>query len=165
MLVDNPNPTPNDVLSLESEVVPKAAWICIIYSLDMNTQTAKVYAGDTDITAAVTPAGNPFVPVFDGLPFWVFNDSFDSTVTGDFADVRIMPGVSLLTAGNISQATRRLFIGSNGKPINPTVATATLGAPATLFSGDAASFATNQGTAGAFTLTGSLTNASTSPSD
>lgn len=58
------------------------------------------------------------------------------------------------------------FIG-DGKPVNlgadgslPTGV-----APTILFSGDASSFATNKGTGGAFNLTGSLTNAATSPSD
>jgi len=48
-----------------------------------------------------------------------------------------------------------------GKPKNPS------GFPsgAILFSGDATGFPVNQGTGGAFTLTGTLTNATTSPSD
>jgi hypothetical protein len=55
----------------------------------------------------------------------------------------------------------------NGKPVNlgTNGQTPTGTIPAMFFSGDASGFPTNQGTGGAFTLTGSLTNASTSPSD
>ncbi len=81
---------------------------------------------------------------------------------GDMADVWVAPGVSLLDgAGLIPEATRRLFISATGKPVDPS------GFPASamLFSGNAASFGTNQGTGGAFTTTGTLTNSSSSPSD
>ncbi len=54
---------------------------------------------------------------------------------------------------------------SGGKPVDPTIAATAFGEQLFLFSGDASTFATNQGTGGAFTLTGTITNASTSPSD
>jgi hypothetical protein len=102
---------------------------------------------------------------FDGLPCWIANDA-NIPIICDLADLRIMPGVSLLDGGgDIPEATRRMFIDADGKPVDPAVVTAALGAPCILFSGDAAAFATNQGTGGAFTLTGTLTDASTSPSD
>jgi hypothetical protein len=54
---------------------------------------------------------------------------------------------------------------SNGKPVDPAAAVAAFGQPSILFSGDATTFGTNQGSAGAFTTTGTLTNAATSPSN
>jgi len=60
------------------------------------------------------------------------------------------------------QANRRKFIDDDGKPVNPSEYPA---GAAMLFSGDAAAFPVNQGSGGEFTLTGELTNASTSPSD
>jgi hypothetical protein len=77
-----------------------------------------------------------------------------------------MVGASLLTAGDIPEVSRRLFIDANGKPVDPATATSSLGAAGTiLLSGGASMFATNQGSGGAFTLTGIVTDASTSPSD
>lgn len=142
---------------------PPDQWNCVIVTLDSQAGTGKVYRGDTDVSAGWA-ADTGFSGAFNGLPFFVGGDGGGGT-TGDFADIRIMPGVSLLTTGDISEATRRLFIDAGGKPVNPAVATAALGAPCILFSGNAAAFPTNQGTGGAFTLTGSLTNASSSPSD
>lgn len=108
---------------------------------------------------------DPFVFSLQGLPFVFGGDTFQFAIA-DVADVRIMPGVSLLDESDqISAETLALFIDENGKPVDPSVATAALGAPCILFSGNATTFVTNQGTGGAFTLTGTLTNATTSPSD
>jgi hypothetical protein len=56
---------------------------------------------------------------------------------------------------------------AGGKPVDLGAdgSTPTGTAPTVFFDGDATEFPTNKGTGGAFTLTGSLTNASTSPSD
>ncbi len=102
----------------------------------------------------------------NNLPFFVCQSGFNVGLIGDVADFRIMPGVSLLDgSGDIPLAKRRLFVDAGGKPVDPAVATTALGTPCILFSGDAAGFPVNQGTGGAFTLTGTLTNASTIPSD
>lgn len=141
------------------------AWHSAIVSIDTLNQAGKIYVDDVDVT--VLAEGDPFSMSFNGLPFFVGSDTFgvSSSFTGDVADLRIMPGVSLLSAGDIPEATRRLFIDVAGKPVDPATATAALGAPCVLFSGDATAFETNQGTGGAFMLTGALTDASTSPSD
>lgn len=141
-------------------------WICVIASIDTSgaSGVAKLYIGDTDVGGATADTSLPCTVQTNGLPFGFCNDNFGDFVTGDFADWRIMPGTSLLTAGDIPLATRRLFITAGGKPVDPATATATLGAPCILFSGTSSGFGTNQGSGGSFTLTGSLTNASTSPS-
>jgi hypothetical protein len=83
---------------------------------------------------------------------------------GDSADWYFAPGQFL----DLSiEANRLKFIDVGGKPVDlgANGETPTGTAPAVFFSGDATGFATNKGTGGAFSLTGSLTNASTSPSD
>jgi len=76
----------------------------------------------------------------------------------DMADVRVWLNQCIdPTPTNLAK-----FIAA-GKPVDPATATAAFGAPAVLFSGDASTFATNQGTLGTFTLEGTLTNASTHP--
>lgn len=148
-------------------------WGCFIGCIDSQAGLVQIYRNDTVIfDAEVESALFLFEfwgwdSVMNGKTMEVggFSGNAQNTV-GDIADLRIMPGINLLDGGgDIPQATRRLFIDAGGKPVDPAVATAALGAPCILFSGDSAAFATNQGTGGAFTLNGSLTNASTSPSD
>ncbi len=54
---------------------------------------------------------------------------------------------------------------SGGKPVDPATAVSAFGTPQILLSGDASTFATNQGTGNAFATIGTLSNAATSPSD
>lgn len=126
----------------------------------------KLYIDDVEITDLNTflVGEAPASFSFNGLPFWMFSDSFGSPgiFVGDAADCWVAPGVSLLDGGgDIPEATRRLFVSAEGKPVDPSG----FPAGAILFSGNASTFATNQGGGGAFTLIGALTNASTSPSD
>jgi hypothetical protein len=71
---------------------------------------------------------------------------------------------SILEAnGTISEVNRRKFISAAGKPVDPANWPA---GSVIKFSGDQSTFLTNQGSGGAFTLvSGTLTNAATSPSD
>ncbi len=80
-----------------------------------------------------------------------------NNMVGDIADPYFNPGLflDLSDSSNISK-----FI-SGGKPVDPT----TFPSSAVLFSGNASTFPVNQGSGGPFTLTGTLTDASTSPSD
>lgn len=84
-------------------------------------------------------------------------------VLGDCADYYLAfdQWLDLSNPANVAK-----FI-ADGKPVDLGVdgSTPTGTAPTIFFSGDATGFATNKGTGGAFTLTGVLTNASTSPSD
>jgi hypothetical protein len=65
------------------------------------------------------------------------------------------------------EANRRKFISSAGKPVNlgasGSVPTGT--APIMYFKGPASAFPTNLGTGGNFTVTGTLTDGSTNPTD
>lgn len=152
-----------------SPVFTPDTWACVIATADTNhpagQKISKVYIGDTDISCTFLDSNPAFTIGTNGLSFFLGDDGGGNSFAFDMADFRFMPGISLLTAGNIPEATRRLFIDAGGKPVDPAVATAALGTPAVLFSGNATTFGTNQGNGGAFTPTGSLTNASTSPSD
>jgi len=144
-------------------------WHHCIFAANTNhalgSRVLKFYVDDVGITP--TPSadfGIAFKAAFNGVNHVFGSDGFDF-FTGDIADFRLFIGPVILVAGDIPLATRRLFIDADGKPVAPSVATATLGAGDILFSGGASAFGTNQGTGGAFTITGSLTDASTSPSD
>lgn len=103
---------------------------------------------------------------FSGFAFAVCASALDTPSTvADFADFQIYPVCIAQNNGSINQSERRNFISASGNPVDPTTAIAAYGAAGLLFSGDESSFPTNQGNWGAFTLTGTLTNATTSPSD
>lgn len=88
------------------------------------------------------------------------------TTIADFADFQIFPGLNLVQPDStINLSDIRNFVSAAGKPVNPSIAATAYGQQAVLFSGDKDGFPINQGTGGSFTLTGTLTNASTSPSD
>jgi hypothetical protein len=73
--------------------------------------------------------------------------------TLDMADLQFWDGVS----ADLSDPTVVAKFISGGKPVNPAVAAAAFGKQTILFSGDASTFVTNQGTGGAFALTTSFT--------
>lgn len=156
------------VNSTSSEEYPSNAWFCAIGSVDLNNGVSKlkIYQGDADVTGEIFTVGSPDAVEINGKEFYLGGDG-SSEYEGDAADFRLWPNVSLIDVdGNVPLATRRLFIDGSGKPVDPAVATAALGTPAVLFSGDATTFSTNQGTGGAASVIGGvLTNASTSPSD
>jgi len=86
-----------------------------------------------------------------------------SKFDGCMSEVFFAPGQYL----NFSiQANRRLFISATGKPVSlgATGSLPTGTAPLVYLKGDSTAFNVNSGTGGNFTLTGSLTAASTSPS-
>lgn len=91
-----------------------------------------------------------------GIPYYGANFNMD------MADVQMWIGTQ--TDFSI-EANRRLFIDASGKPVDPAVATAALGQQTVLMSGDKDTFGINQGSGGSFDSTGTLTNATTSPSD
>jgi hypothetical protein len=115
--------------------------------------------------------GGPFTLVQNGLPFWIGWDNYPGDeYIGDYADLWISTE-SLISGGNsISPATIAKFYNA-GKPVNlgadGSLPTGT--APAVFLrcapSAAASTFANNLGTGGAFTITGALTDATTSPSD
>lgn len=138
-------------------------------SLPHSSKIGHFYFNDIDANAAGyvhegTADGAPFNLNFNGLPFAVGSDTEGGNLLGDLADVWIAPGQFIDFS---IEENRRKFIDANGKPVNlgSDGSTPTGSAPAVYFSGDAATFAVNRGNGGASTVAGTLTNATTSPSD
>lgn len=145
----------------------QAIWRNVLFSGDTVAGTFQFYLTDVVPTpeAPTTIQGAPFTIELstDETDFAVGGSNGNNSIV-DLADVWVGLGQYL----DLSiDANRRKFIDAGGKPVylgaNGELPTGTT--PAVFFSGDAAAFPTNRGTGGAFTLTGALTNASTSPSD
>jgi hypothetical protein len=147
-----------------------SGWHHYLGSVETNQATGArkniLYIDDVLASAtATTDTGTAFNNQFNGKSF-AFGDeapSGFSPIATDVADVWIAPGVQLHSGTTIPDATRRQFTdmptGGPPSPLDP----ATFPTSAILFYGNAASFATNHGTGGSFTLTGSLTDAATNP--
>lgn len=143
------------------------AWHHILISVDSAAGRHKFYVDDVDVTTVISSDAD-VVADFNGKDFSFGDDGFEFFITADVSEFWFAVGQSLTDGGGtIPQATRRKFISASGKPVDLGAdgSTPTGTAPTIFFSGNSSGFATNKGTGGAFTLTGSLTNAATSPSD
>ena len=155
-------------LNGNTSYVPISTWHNILVSaktdFSSGNKIIQMFTDDISDLAAFADNASSFTMTFNGKSFWFNDDGGDHFVTGDFADIWIAPGQFIDFS---VEANRRKFIDANGKPVDlgGDGSTPTGTAPAIFFSGDATTFATNGGTGGAFTLVGSLTDASTSPSD
>ncbi len=145
-------------------VVPDdGLWHSILVAVDTNhamgDKVIQVYVDDVAVIGTVSSENSgAFSSTMAAVKFAMPDTTEDQAVlVGDLADVWIAPDVFV---DFTVDANRRFFIAADGKPVDPSG----FPASAVLFSGDATGFATNLGTGGSFTLTGSLTNASTSPS-
>lgn len=158
------------ILNVESSsVINSGAWICVMLSVDLS-DTAKrhLYFGDANELTVNTFTNDTMDFT---LADWSVGaqPSGSGKLAGDLAQIMFWPGTYL----DLSvQANRRLFYSGDGKPVDPTNAIATLGAPIIymhLDDGETANnfVANNDGgaTGGTFTVTGALTTSSTSPSD
>jgi hypothetical protein len=146
--------------------VSMSVWNHLIGSVDSATGKLALYLTGVSVGQPPRIVGSSGTILFNGLVLKVGNDAFGDALVGSMADLWIAPGVSLLDgSGGMPVATRRNFITADGKPINPSVYMGLYGGAVMLSAtvGDAASFATNQGTGGAFVTTGALTLAATSP--
>lgn len=170
-------PTSNDYIYLQTyEANPLITsemdqWHHMLIASDLVAREVIVYLDDELHDVGADPAtvvnGNPTVFKLNGLELAIADDGFGNLLLGDMADFWLMPGINLMSGGAIPEATRRKFISAAGKPVHlgedgmrPTGT-----APVVFMSGNASQFATNRGTGGAFTTSGTLTNAATSPSD
>lgn len=155
---------------LQSLLTP-SVWHHLLFSADFTTGSpafalyvdrAHISYSSTINVGSFFNFGTPSYPInltYNAVDFFFADDSGGSGPDFDVADVWIAPGVSLLSAGAIPSSTLNLFIDTFQRPVDP----AGFPASAVLFKGNAAGFATNHGTGGAATLTGTLTNASTHP--
>lgn len=145
------------------------AWAILMGSSSTNfavgNKIVQLYKGDTPLSGSVVDTSPAFQSPSSGADFSI-PDSVAAAYSGilDVANPWFAPGqfIDFSVLGN-----RRKFVDGSGKPVDlgtdGSIPTGT--APAIFFSGNASSFAINKGTGGAFTLTGALTNASSSPSD
>lgn len=147
-------------------------WHHVLFSVETNhpagEKIAALYVDDIAVPFSVNDLDPSFVTAINGEEFILGTPvGHGDGLTGDVADFWLATGQSLLTGADIAQATRRKFISAAGKPVylGADGSTPTGVAPPIFLSGNGTDFRTNRGTGGAFTLTGTLTNASTSPSD
>jgi hypothetical protein len=136
-------------------------WVHFIASVDL-TDTAKRHIYVDDVSdLVVTTYTNDTLDLT--LADWAIGADADggTKLTGDLAEVALWGAYIDLSV----TANRRMFIDASGKPVNLAQAITTLGTPLIYQKGPAASFATNNGGGGNFTVTGALTDAATSPSD
>lgn len=128
------------------------------------SRIVNVYLDDVqDTSSTFTDAGVAFNVGYSASGDWSLgSDFFGSIITGDVAEFYFAPGQFLdFTVA----ANRRKFVSASIHPVSlgSTCATPTGTAPLACFSGGHTTFATNKGTGGAFTVTGTLTDASTNP--
>jgi hypothetical protein len=146
-----------------------ASWLHILSSWDLATSTINVYVND----ASVAPLSAPTI-VDANLDYTNAdtavgaNGDASQKLNGCLADLYFAPG-QYLDISNVYN--RRKFISASGKPVHLglTGALPTGTAPLVYHHLDdaeaVASFATNRGTGGDFTITGTLATGSSSPSD
>ncbi len=156
--------TPNGVYEDDEWYGVLMAWDV---DFDAGSRRLAIYVGDAPtMLTSVEDAGVAFDINYQDAPVYVGVFSPPAASTGDLADLFFNTTTSIVeTDGTITEANRRNFIDALGKPVDPAVAVAAYGAPTLLMSGGASGFAVNQGTGGDFVVTGTLTDASTSPSN
>ena len=140
-------------------IISADTWFNVRTTFDTIAQTAAIYIGAADATMNVSPSGSAVEYDLTGFAIGI-----PDTVDDDFAMIGDMADFWLNSNMNLNMAVGAdgdLFYSGTGKPMNPSG----FPAAAILLSGNASTFGTNQGSGGAFTTTGTLTNASTSPSD
>lgn len=147
------------------QVAPEV-WQNVLFSLDLNHPAGEklfnLYIGENEVPPTISDTSSAFEIPFSINPFNILG-----SIT---PDITLLADVWITTTHYIDfgdSGSRAKFHAINGKPLSlGTDGTLPFGyQPEIFFSGDAAAFGANRGTAGAFTLTGSLTDASTSPSD
>lgn len=160
-----------DALDIESNttMAPAGSWRCRMISVDMaDTAKRHMYFADSDVLS-VTKYVNTTLDFTDAD--WAIGAAANGSnkYSGGLAEFFFWPGVYVDFS---VEANRRMFITASGKPVDPTVALAALGAPAIYFhldDGETANnfVANNDGgaTGGAFTVTGALSTYASSPSD
>lgn len=145
------------VNSSTNSVLVAGGWKHFLCSCDLSAGATHLYLSNASDSNNITNTNDTMV--LTGSDFSV-GATADGTLklTGDMADLLFWPSYLDLSVA----ANRRLFI-SNGKPVNPGNAIRALGAPLINLSNPLASWHTNKGSGGGFTLTGALTASSSNP--
>jgi len=159
------NPTSTTILRLNSTstLLTVTGWRHILASWNLATGAGTLYLDDTADTDLVTASDVL-------IDYTIANHSVGAQSAGadkfdgDIADLYFDQGTFL----DLSvEANRRLFIDPNKNPVDLGEAGQfpTGSSPIIYFSGPIGSWETNKGTGGGFTETGTITEATTSPSD
>lgn len=162
------NSSGTEILAISSNYID-ANWVHVLASWDLASGIRQLYINDvSDI--ATDSSSNDTIDYDNASPNWAVggNTGAGSNFDGGLADLYFAPNQYL----DISALqNRRKFISSSKKPahLGTTGASPTGTAPLVYLHLDngeaAANFATNRGTGGNFSITGSLSTASDSPSD
>lgn len=154
-------------ISSTTAYVAGATWRHFLASWDVGITAAHVYVNDV---SDLTTTNNDNILLNNTLGAWVLGSDSGAALkfNGCIAELYYTPG-QYLDFSKVSN--RRKFISASGKPVH-------LGTTGSLPTGTAplvyqhiddgeavANFATNRGTGGNFTITGTLDTATTSPSD
>lgn len=146
--------TPYGFTPTNGTIVP-GGWLHMLIAGDTSTGKFKVYVNDVDLTPVINPNA-AFNMLYNARSLYIANDGGTSFYTGDMADFWWVSGVNLLDTSSpptIPVATRRRFITADGAPVDPV----NFPSSAVLLTGGLGHFDQNQGSGGAFTVTGSLT--------
>lgn len=151
-----------------SAYTASSSWLHVLSSWDVNVPTYAIYVNDVLDTPAPTGSPGAALDLTEGNVWVGCNFNQLARMNGAIADLYFAPG-QYLDFSLVSN--RRKFISASGKPVhlgtNGSLPTGT--APIMyhhIDDGEAvANFATNRGTGGNFTITGTLDTASSSPSD
>jgi len=152
-----------------SSYTSSATWLHVLASWNTNfaalSKLSHLYMNDVS-DKTVNSDSNPAFNVDYTSTNWAVGAITDGTtkLNGCLAEVYMAFGQYLDFS---SSANRRKFISATGKPVDlgATGALPTGSQPTVYLNNPAASFGTNKGSGGDFTITGSLDTASTSPSD
>lgn len=154
------NATGTAILARNSttNITSASGWVHVIASWNLATPVCQIYVNNVDDQNPSGTLTNDTIDYTTGNAFVGADSGAAAKLNADVADLWFNPTYLDLSV----DANRALFI-KNGRPVNPTVPVAALGTPCILLSGNAAAFATNQGSGLGLTTTGALTNAATSP--
>jgi hypothetical protein len=162
----------SNILAFNSSAITAGAtWVHILASWDTGTtpKVSHLYVTDVSDKTVTVNAVNPAAVLMTGSNWGVGARTGGSNkLDGCLAELYFAPGQFLDFSNSVN---RRKFITSGGKPVNlgadGSVPTGV--APIAYFSiragGAAADLATNKGTGGNMTITGTLALASSNPSD
>ena len=155
-------------LTTTSSFATSATWFCCMSSWDLvDTAKRHLYIGDSSEINVNTYTNDTIDYTVADWSVGAFGD-VTQPFSGCFAEFWFAPGQYIDFS---AEANRRLFFSASGKPVSLGTdgSTPTGTAPLVFFhldNGEAvANFATNRGSGGNFTITGTLDTASTSPSD
>ena len=141
-----------------------ATWLHLLLAWDLSVPEAHFFVKDANDEVGGSSEND------DTIDYTVADYSVGSTTSEGGRLNGCMAELYINTAEFIDitvQANRRKFIDASGKPVSlgsdGSLPTGT--APVVYLNGDSTNFETNQGTGGNFTVTGALSDCSTSPSD